>query len=108
MHVKSCDSDIVPFILVSLEDSQELSCPLRITGFPPRRRFIVPLPQEKGSEPCAIQFRSFVLSVVENNGQTFLNIAEEPYPQLVLHNHTDFHFLCAEALPTGKSTNCGT
>ncbi|KAK3912926.1 Vacuolar protein sorting-associated protein 13B [Frankliniella fusca] len=104
MHMKLCESDIVPFICVSTEDANELSCPLRISGFPSRKRFIVPVSKEKSiSAHSNPPFHSFVLSVVENNGQTFLNIADEPHPEIILHNGCDFRILCAEASPVGKS-----
>lgn len=104
LHIKSCESDIVPYICVSTEDAKELSCPLHISGVPSRKRFIVPLPQEKGrTTHSAPSFHSLVLSVVENNGQTFVDIADEPHPEIILHNGCDFRILCAEASPFGKS-----
>lgn len=105
MHLKSCDVDIVPYMFVSVEDSSHFSCPLRISGFPPRKRFTVPVSHEKGCESSYPAFRSFVLSVVESNGQTFVNIADEPYPQMILHNGCDFRILCAEVSPVGKANN---
>lgn len=107
LHITSCEADLVPYISVSTEESNELSCPLRISNFPLRRRFIVPSFKKENGGNAIQTYKSFVMSVVETNGQTFINIDYEPYPQIILHNDCDFRILCAEAIPQGKTNNTG-
>ena len=110
LHMKSCDADVVPYISVNVKGAKILNCPLRISGHPTRRRFSLPFYHESGddSKSSCSQFKSLVLCVADNNGQTFVDIAEEPHPQAVIHNFCDVHILCAEISVLGKTNSSGS
>lgn len=109
LHLKSCEADIVPFISINMKGACNLNCPLPISGYPPRRRFALPFDLKVGDDTKhrTSDYRSLVLCVAENNGQTFVNIADEPHPQAIIHNCCDIRILCVEVSLLGKVNSSG-